>query len=164
MEPHGVPSGGDWALQRTAALFFEGTEGCAVDGCVLQRLDGNAVMLSGYNQVPPKPHLPREKTVLMHACAGVAHQHLAQHVPLHRCLRHRNVGLDKRLTPAPARGHWPGRHRGRLPSLHAHRLELHPLPRESDPSATCQGQQAPPTLLDMHVGQSSSGTAFVSKA
>ena len=73
MEPHGVPSGGDWALQRTAALFFEGTEGCAIDGCVLQRLDGNAVMLSGYNQVPPKPHLPHEKTLLMHASAGVAH-------------------------------------------------------------------------------------------
>ena len=50
MEPHGVPSGGDWALQRTAALFFEGTEGCVIDSCVLQRLDGNAVMLSGYNQ------------------------------------------------------------------------------------------------------------------
>ena len=30
-------------------------------------------LLSGYNQVPPKPHLPREKTLLMHASAGVAH-------------------------------------------------------------------------------------------
>ena len=27
MEPHGVPSGGDWALERRAAVFFEG--GCA---------------------------------------------------------------------------------------------------------------------------------------
>ena len=47
MEPHGVPSGGDWALQRTAALFFEGTERVSVEACVLQRLDGNALMLSG---------------------------------------------------------------------------------------------------------------------
>jgi hypothetical protein len=50
MEPHGVPSGGDWALQRTAALFFEGTERVAIERCVLQRLDGNAVMFSGYNR------------------------------------------------------------------------------------------------------------------
>jgi hypothetical protein len=25
LDPHGVPSGGDWSLQRSAALFFEGT-------------------------------------------------------------------------------------------------------------------------------------------
>jgi hypothetical protein len=40
---------GDWALQRTAALFFEGTEDVSVQDCVLQRLDGNALMLSSYN-------------------------------------------------------------------------------------------------------------------
>lgn len=50
LAPHGVPSGGDWALQRTAALFFQGTDRVSVDNCVLQRLDGNALMLSGYNQ------------------------------------------------------------------------------------------------------------------
>jgi len=50
MDPHGVPSGGDWAMQRTAALFFEGTEGLNVSDCVFSRLDGNALMLSGYNR------------------------------------------------------------------------------------------------------------------
>eukprot|EP00666_Eupelagonemidae_sp_cell4sb_P001747 gene1747-500_t len=29
MEPHGVPSGGDWALQRMGAVFVEGAEGVA---------------------------------------------------------------------------------------------------------------------------------------
>jgi hypothetical protein len=43
-------SGGDWALQRTAALWFQGTEGLSVESCIMQRLDGNALMLSGYNR------------------------------------------------------------------------------------------------------------------
>ena len=50
MDPHGVPSGGDWALERMGALFLEGTEGVAVEGCSFERLDGNGVMLSGYNR------------------------------------------------------------------------------------------------------------------
>jgi hypothetical protein len=50
MEPHGMPSGGDWALRRDAALFLDGTEDVTIDGCVMERLDGNAVMLSGYNR------------------------------------------------------------------------------------------------------------------
>jgi hypothetical protein len=50
MMPHGVPSAGDWALDRYAAVFLEGTEGAMVDGCTFERLDGNAVMVSGYNR------------------------------------------------------------------------------------------------------------------
>ena len=50
LDPHGVPSGGDWALQRSAALFFEGTTNTVLEDCELIRLDGNAVMLSGFNQ------------------------------------------------------------------------------------------------------------------
>ena len=50
MEPHGVPSCGDWALQRTAALFVEGSERLTVDGCSFLRMDGNALMLSKYNR------------------------------------------------------------------------------------------------------------------
>ena len=46
--PHGTPSGGDWAVGRSGALFFEGTVGATVSGCLLQRLDGNAVFVSGY--------------------------------------------------------------------------------------------------------------------
>lgn len=50
MMPHGVPSAGDWALDRYAAVFLQGTEGYTIDGCTFERLDGNAVMVSGYNR------------------------------------------------------------------------------------------------------------------
>ena len=49
-EPFGVPSGGDWALARTAAVFVEGSERLAVDACAFSRVGGNALMLSGYNR------------------------------------------------------------------------------------------------------------------
>jgi hypothetical protein len=45
-----VCAGGDWTLSRTAALFFEGTEGLTVEDCEFERNDGNALMLSGYNR------------------------------------------------------------------------------------------------------------------
>ena len=50
LDPHGVPSGGDWSLSRTGALFLEGTERVVIEHCVLQRLDGNGILLSGYNR------------------------------------------------------------------------------------------------------------------
>mmetsp|Transcript_735 Transcript_735/g.1309 ORF Transcript_735/g.1309 Transcript_735/m.1309 type:complete len:790 (-) Transcript_735:142-2511(-) len=50
MMPHGVPSAGDWALDRYAAVFLQGTEGALIDGCKFERLEGNAVMVSGYNR------------------------------------------------------------------------------------------------------------------
>ena len=50
LDPHGMPSGGDWGLQRMGALFFEGTERVTVDSCIFERLDGNAIMVSGYNR------------------------------------------------------------------------------------------------------------------
>lgn len=50
MMPHGVPSAGDWALDRYGAVFLQGTEGADIDGCGFERLDGNAVMISGYNR------------------------------------------------------------------------------------------------------------------
>jgi len=50
LDPHGVPSGGDWALQRSAAVFLQGTENVTLDSCTFVRLDGNAVMFSGYNR------------------------------------------------------------------------------------------------------------------
>jgi len=42
--------GGDWGLQRSGALFMEGTEMSGFDSCIFSRLDGNAVMISGYNR------------------------------------------------------------------------------------------------------------------
>jgi hypothetical protein len=50
MDPHGVPSAGDWALDRTAAVFLQGTEGVVFDKCVFDRIDSNALMVSGYNR------------------------------------------------------------------------------------------------------------------
>ena len=68
MEPHGVPSGGDWALERLGALFMEGTVNltvevkrshiecsghewiCWLQACSFERLDGNALMLSGFHR------------------------------------------------------------------------------------------------------------------
>ena len=37
MEPHGVPSAGDWALERFGAVFLQGTEGVQITGCVFDR-------------------------------------------------------------------------------------------------------------------------------
>lgn len=50
MMPHGVPSAGDWALDRYGAIFMQGTEQTLIDGSSFERLDGNAVMVSGYNR------------------------------------------------------------------------------------------------------------------
>ena len=50
MEPHAVPSGGDWALERRAALFAEGTVNFTVSSCRFYRNDGNGVMLSGFHR------------------------------------------------------------------------------------------------------------------
>lgn len=50
LDPHGVPSGGDWALQRSAALTIEGSEGVTVMNCVFERNDGNGIMINGYNR------------------------------------------------------------------------------------------------------------------
>lgn len=47
MERHAVPSAGDWALDRFAAVFLQGTEGVVIDNCTFEGLDGNAVMYAG---------------------------------------------------------------------------------------------------------------------
>ena len=50
MERHAVPSAGDWALDRFAAVFLQGTIGATITKCNFTRLDGNALMLSGFNR------------------------------------------------------------------------------------------------------------------
>ena len=50
MERFGVPSGGDWALYRGGAVFLDGTENAVVTNGLFERLDGNALFLSGYNR------------------------------------------------------------------------------------------------------------------
>ncbi|GAF01948.1 PDZ domain-containing protein [Saccharicrinis fermentans] len=40
----------DWTIYRGSALFFEGTEGCAVEDCEFTKLGGNVIMASKYNK------------------------------------------------------------------------------------------------------------------
>jgi len=47
---HGMPSGGDWALQRSGAILLEGTERAVIDENLITRIDGNAVFISNYNR------------------------------------------------------------------------------------------------------------------
>jgi hypothetical protein len=50
MDARGVPSGGDWALERNGALLLEGTAGVSITDCAFDRIDGNAIFLSGWNR------------------------------------------------------------------------------------------------------------------
>ena len=49
-EPHGLPSGGDWGLQKQGAVTLVGTEDIEVSGNLFTRLDGNAIFIGGYNR------------------------------------------------------------------------------------------------------------------
>lgn len=49
LDPHGVPSAGDWALQRSGAIFLDGTEDITIKNVTMERNDGNAIMISGHN-------------------------------------------------------------------------------------------------------------------
>jgi len=40
----------DWAIYRGGAVFFEGTEDCALEDCCLDRVGGNAVFVNNYNR------------------------------------------------------------------------------------------------------------------
>ena len=50
MDPHSLPSGGDWSLERSAVVFVEGSERVNIEGNVFERVDGNAIILSAYNR------------------------------------------------------------------------------------------------------------------
>jgi len=40
----------DWAIYRGGAVFFEGTEDCALEDCFLDQVGGNAVFVNHYNR------------------------------------------------------------------------------------------------------------------
>ena len=46
---HGMPSGGDWAIQRSGAVLLEGTEFVKISNNLFTRIDGNGIFLSNYN-------------------------------------------------------------------------------------------------------------------
>ena len=50
MDGHGVPSGGDWSLQYTASLILSNTREIVIKNCLFTKLDGNGIMLRGYNR------------------------------------------------------------------------------------------------------------------
>ena len=49
-KPHGLPAGGDWTAARVGALTAEGSAGLTIANCTFSRLDGNAVVLNGWNR------------------------------------------------------------------------------------------------------------------
>jgi hypothetical protein len=40
----------DWAIYRGGAVFFQGTEDCALEDCFLDQVGGNAVFVNNYNR------------------------------------------------------------------------------------------------------------------
>ena len=50
MEPYEQLLRSDWTVYRGAAVFFEGTEHCALRNCYLHNLGGNAIFFSNYNR------------------------------------------------------------------------------------------------------------------
>ena len=50
LDPHGLPSAGDWGMERLAAVHAKGSEGIAIVDAVFTRLDGNAILLDGFNR------------------------------------------------------------------------------------------------------------------
>ena len=47
---HSPTTGGDWALQSSAAVMFEGCEGCGVQHNQITRVDGNGIIVLNYNR------------------------------------------------------------------------------------------------------------------
>ena len=50
MFPHVGPSGGDWSINRFAAVTVEGAEAFTITGCTFTRLDNAGVFLGGYTR------------------------------------------------------------------------------------------------------------------
>jgi hypothetical protein len=50
MFPHTGPSGGDWSINRFAAVTVSGAEDVAISGCIFSRLDNAGVFLGGYTR------------------------------------------------------------------------------------------------------------------
>ena len=48
LDPHGMPSGGDWGLQRSGAIYLDGVRNITISQNVLTRLDGNAISINRY--------------------------------------------------------------------------------------------------------------------
>jgi hypothetical protein len=40
---HGMPTGGDWTLERSGAVLLEGTEFSTISECLFERIDGESL-------------------------------------------------------------------------------------------------------------------------
>ena len=50
LDDHGMPSGGDWALQYSGCIFLRNTTNITISKNNFTRLDGNGIFLYGYNE------------------------------------------------------------------------------------------------------------------
>eukprot|EP01084_Bolivina_argentea_P051380 94510_1 len=50
LDPHGMPTGGDWGLQKSGAFIISGAENVIIDSSLFTRLDGNGIFIGGYNR------------------------------------------------------------------------------------------------------------------
>ena len=50
MDPHGLPSGGDWALQRTGSIVMDGCKNFSIYDNLFTRLDNIAINMNRYNR------------------------------------------------------------------------------------------------------------------
>lgn len=48
MEVYDVPSGGDWAVHRNAALYVESAEAFVLEDCLFDQVGGNGLMFNGH--------------------------------------------------------------------------------------------------------------------
>lgn len=71
----GTPSGGDWAVSRTGALYFENTEGVTLSQNLLTTLDGHGVFFSVRST--------QAKTIIRYNCLASAVVHVWQQVDKH---------------------------------------------------------------------------------
>jgi hypothetical protein len=76
MDAHAVPSGGDWALDRAAAVFLQGTEGVRIEHCTFERLDGEKkgkgqTLRVGDEGVQSAPLSPQSTPIRASLSAGV---------------------------------------------------------------------------------------------
>eukprot|EP01084_Bolivina_argentea_P064482 117599_1 len=50
LAPHGLPSGGDWALQRTGSIFLDGCINFTINNNLFTRLDNIGISINRYNR------------------------------------------------------------------------------------------------------------------
>ena len=50
MDPHGMPSAGDWALERQGSIYIKNCENISITNNMFTRIDGNGISINSYNR------------------------------------------------------------------------------------------------------------------